>query len=183
VTLSASLVRASGTPLGGKTLYLRVNGGAWLATGPTKTANGRGDVETTVDLTAGTYTIDAKFDGDADEMASTASGTLTVTAKANTYCITAARTAKQATSVNLGGYVYRASTMAPLAGKPLNYYIDGTKINASALITAADGKATCVHTLSEAVGAHNLVVKFEDADDPAYYTSQSAAVTVTITAP
>ncbi|MCX6359889.1 MAG: Ig-like domain repeat protein, partial [Armatimonadetes bacterium] len=181
VTLSANLVRASGAPLGGKTLYLRINGGSWLATAPTQPANGRGNVDTVVDLPAGTYTIDAKFDGDADEMASTGSGALTVTAKAATYCLTAARTAKQGTSVNLGAYVYRQSTMAPLAGKPLNFYIDGTKINASALITAADGKATCVHTLAEAVGAHSLVVKFEDGGDPAFYTSQSAPVTVTIT--
>jgi hypothetical protein len=181
VTLSADLTRASGTPLGGKTLQLRVNGGNWLSTAPTMAANGRGSVDTVVTLGAGTYTIDAKFDGDADEVSVTATGTLTVTAKSASYCMTAGRTARQGTVANLGAYLYRASTMAPISGRTLNFYLDGTKINPSAILTAADGKAICVHTLSETVGAHSLVVKFEDAGDPDYNTSQSAPATVTIT--
>ena len=173
---------ASNNPIAGKTLQIRVNGGAWVASAGTD-AVGKGAITYQITEAAGVYTTDVKFDGDATTMACATTSTLTVNQKANTYVIAGDRTGGFGTTVNLPGWLYRSSTSSPLAGKPINFYIDGTLVNPTPSTTNASGYAIYGYTIAVAPGAHTITAKFEDAGDPDFLPSTSPNKTLTVTGP
>ncbi len=173
---------ASNNPIAGKTLQIRVNGGAWVASTATS-AVGKGAITYQITEAAGVYTTDVKFDGDATTMASSTTSTLTVNQKANTYTISGDKTGAVGATVNLPGWLYRSSTSAPLAGKPINFYVDGTLVSPSPSVTNAGGYAIYGYTIAVPVGPHTITAKFEDAADPDFLPSTSPNKTLTVTAP
>jgi hypothetical protein len=173
---------ASNNPIAGKTLQIRVNGGAWVASTATS-AVGKGAITYQITEAAGVYTTDVKFDGDATTMASSTTSTLTVNQKANTYTISGDKTGAVGATVNLPGWLYRSSTSAPLAGKPMNFYVDGTLVSPSPSVTNAGGYAIYGYTIAVPVGPHTITAKFEDAADPDFLPSTSPNKTLTVTAP
>ncbi|MCX6361902.1 MAG: hypothetical protein NT029_19030 [Armatimonadetes bacterium] len=167
-------------PISGKVLQIRVNGGPWTATAATN-AVGKGAITYQITEGVGVYTTDVKFEGDGTTMPCATTSSLTVNQKAVTYTLSGDKSGAVGSTVALPGWVYRSSTSAPLAGKPLNFYVDGTKVNASPVVTNAAGHSDYNYVVAVSAGPHVLTAKFEDPSDPDFLPSTSPDKTLTVT--
>jgi alpha-tubulin suppressor-like RCC1 family protein len=126
VTLRGYLKRTSDNAwLDGKTIEFRIDGTlvGTAVTGATGTP-GRADLNWVITDGPATRTIGAAFAGDAGHLPS--SGTATLTAQSwTTRMATFARTQRIGGMTELKARLVRSDSV-PIAGKPINFYVDGT---------------------------------------------------------
>ena len=165
--LGASSSSTTGTSaIAGKQVEFQFNGGSWTAASGLTDANGKAALAATAPATAGTYTINARFLGDATYAASTGTASLTAAAKRNVYVYTINRTGKAATAGSLSAYFYwyqKNGALTPVSGKSLRFQCAGTSLDTTAT-TDASGRATVTVTPA-AAGSFPFTVTFTaDAD-------------------
>ncbi|MCX6377948.1 MAG: Ig-like domain-containing protein [Armatimonadetes bacterium] len=109
------------------------------------------------ELSAGSHTLTANFDGTSQYAASSSSGTLTV-AKSNTKLPTDQITGAQSSSVNLIAYLKRSTDGSRLAGRTVTFKVDGVAVGTAT--TDGSGVATFTYTLNLTVGTHKITTSF-----------------------
>jgi len=109
------------------------------------------------ELSAGSHTVAATFDGTSQYAASSSSGTLTV-AKSNTKLPTDQISGGQTTSVNLTAFLKRTTDGSRLAGRTVTFKVDGVTVGTAT--TDGSGVATFNYTLNLTVGTHKIVTSF-----------------------
>ncbi|HYF92747.1 MAG TPA: Ig-like domain repeat protein, partial [Symbiobacteriaceae bacterium] len=164
VTLTATLAPG----VADKTIAFAVDGVA--AGSSTTDAAGVATLSYSVDLSVGTYAIDAVFAGDADISMASGSADLTVTQA------TGAVVVADATDL-LGATVTLSATMTPgVAGKTVAFTVDGAAAGSGA--TDVSGVATVSYTITLPVGTYDIGAAFAgDADISAANGSGSLSVT------
>ena len=167
-----------GAPLIGKQVEFQFNGGAWTPASALTDAVGRAVLAVTTPATAGNYTINARFAGDAGAAACTGTGTLTATAKRNIYLYTLSRTGKVGVPGQLFAYFYwyqKDGTLTPISGKSVRFVCAGTGTDTSAT-TGANGRAAITVTPATA-GTYPFTVTFTADTD---YNAGNGSGTLTV---
>jgi hypothetical protein len=182
VELLAYLVTPAGTSTGagitGKQVEFQFNGGAWTPASAFTEATGKATLSVTAPATAGDYTINARFMGDATYATSSGTAKLTVAAKRNVYVYTMNRSVAAGGSTKLVAFFYwyqKNGTLTPISGKSLRFLCAGTSLDTAAT-TDASGRATVTVTPA-AAGAFPFTVTFAADTD---YNAGSAAGTLTV---
>ncbi len=169
VTLKGTLTRAdNGDPVSGKTLDFAVDGtgvgsavtdGSGVATLSYTIPEGSG---------VGDRTITVSFAGDTEYNASTGNGTLTVQ-KTTTKTYATNRTGTIGAVVDLRGYLYRTTDSGPIAGRTIEFRVEGTVVGSG--VTGADGKATYNYRVEEGAGAGTRTITADFLGDTTYFPS------------
>ena len=178
VSLLAYLQLQSKAGVAGKQLEFQFNGGAWTPASALTDAVGKATLAVTAPATAGEYTINARFLGDAGYAASAGTAKLTVAAKRNVYVYTLNRSGKVGASGTLIATFYwyqKNGTLTPVSGKSLRFQCAGVSLD-STVTTDASGKATVAVTPASA-GAHPFTVTFTADTD---YNAGSGSGTLTV---
>ncbi len=158
----------TGVSLAGKTLTLKIDGAAVA----TLAADATGGVQFSYDVPAGTslgaHPMVVEFAGDTGFSASSASATLTVTEKAATTVWVQTATTAPGQDVILQARMVCASDSAALAGKTLQFSLDGVAVGSGT--TGTDGFASVVAPISSAItlGSHTVSASFTE--DSGYYS-------------
>ncbi len=168
--LKAYLYLLNNTPVGGKTMVIKVDGSV-LGSDVTRAA-GYAQLGYTVPegSGAGIRTVRSEWAGDGGYVASANNGKLTVT-KGDIYIWPYVRSAKKGTNHLLKAYVRSLPDYVILPGKSIAFSVNGTGVGSGTV--AADGwaSATWAMPAGEALGAHTATAAF--AGD-AWYSSASA---------
>lgn len=167
-TLSATLLAGS-TPVAGKTITLTL--GSQTCTGITD-ASGVATCSFTVTQPAGNYATTANFPGDALFAASNASGSATVTTRPSSVHLSPVGTVVTGSNVALSATLVDGST--PIAGRTVTLKL-GTVLCTA--VTDASGVATCVVTVSLAVGSYPTSADF---GSDSYYSASSDTGTAAV---
>ncbi|MBM3494508.1 MAG: Ig-like domain repeat protein, partial [Armatimonadetes bacterium] len=174
VALSATLTRSdNGDPVAGKTLTFKVDGSA-VGTGDTDAA-GVASVNYLIpeDGGVGVRTITVEFAGDADYNASTDDASLTVL-QTPTKLFVPDRSGTIGGNVELRGFLYRNTDSAPIAGRTIDFTVDGTGIGSG--VTAATGRAILNWKIDEAAGAGTRTIVGDFAGDADFFPSSDSGV-------
>jgi hypothetical protein len=167
-----------GAPIIGKQVEFQFNGGAWTPAPALTDAVGKATLAVTAPATAGEYTINARFLGDAGYAASAGTAKLTVAAKRNVYVYTLNRSGKVGASGTLIATFYwyqKNGTLTPVSGKSLRFQCAGVSLD-STVTTDASGKATVAVTPATA-GSFPFTVTFTADTD---YNAGSGSGTLTV---
>ena len=178
VSLAAYLQLQNKTGIAGKQLEFQFNGGSWTAAPALTDAVGKATLAVTAPATAGEYTINARFLGDAGYAASAGTAKLTVAAKRNVYVYTINRSGKVGASGTLIATFYwyqKNGTLTPVSGKSLRFQCAGVGLD-STVVTDASGKATVAVTPATA-GSFPFTVTFTADTD---YNAGSGSGTLTV---
>ncbi|MCX6360482.1 MAG: SBBP repeat-containing protein [Armatimonadetes bacterium] len=178
VSLLAYLQTQSRAGIAGKQMEFQFNGGSWTPASAVTEATGKATLAVTAPATAGDYTINARFIGDATYTASSGTAKLTVAAKRSVYVYTMNRSGKVGAAGTLIAYFYwyqKNGTLTPVSGKSLRFVCAGVSLD-STVATDAAGRAT-VSVTPATVGAFPFTVDFTaDAD----YNAGSGSGTLTV---
>ncbi|MCX6360517.1 MAG: hypothetical protein NT029_11945 [Armatimonadetes bacterium] len=168
--LKAYLYLLNNTPVGGKTLVIKVDGSV-LGSDVTRAA-GYAQLGYTVPegSGAGLRTIRGEWAGDGGYVASANNGKLTVT-KGDVYIWPYVRSAKRGTSHPLKAYVRSLPDYAILPGKSIAFSVNGTGVGSSTVASDGWASATWAMPATEALGAHTATAAFTG--DP-WYSAASA---------
>lgn len=181
INLTATLKRTSDSGnLSGKTVTFKIDGSS---VGSAVT-NGSGlatlSYSITTSLATGTHSLSAEFAGDALYNSSTGNATLTVS-KGNTALTATDATGFQGGTAPLVANLSRTFDGAALAGKTVNFKIDGSAVGFAA--TNAAGVATLTYNIPPATttGAHSITADF--AGDSQYNSSTASGILTVNPAP
>lgn len=175
--LNATLTRTdNGTPVDAKTVQFSVDGTS-VGTDSTDAA-GLASLSYAIPEGGGvgTRTITAAFAGDADYNASSDDATLTVT-QGPTKVYTQDRSGTIGANVELRAHLFRITDDGPIAGRTMNFSIDGTAVGSG--VTAADGKAIYSWKIDEGAGAGSRTITATFAGD-ATYSGNTSNGTLTV---
>ncbi len=168
--LKAYLYLLNNTPVGGKTMVIKVDGTA-VGSDVTRVA-GYAQLGYTVPegSGAGLRTIRGEWAGDGGYVASANNGKLTVT-KGDVYIWPYVRSAKKGTNHLLKAYVRSLPDYVILPGKSIAFSVNGTGVGSGTVASDGWASATWAMPAGEALGAHTATAAF--AGD-AWYSAASA---------
>jgi hypothetical protein len=177
VALSATLTRADDNDaVPGKSLAFSVDG---TAVGTANTdASGVASVNYLIPEAGGVgvRTITVAFAGDVNYLASTDDAALTVL-QTPTKMFVPDRVGTIGGNVELRAFLYRNTDSAPIAGRTLDFSVDGTGIGSG--VTAATGRAILNWKIDEAAGAGTRTIVGQFAGDADFLpSSNSGTLTV-----
>ena len=178
VSLLAYLQTQNRAGIAGKQMEFQFNGGAWTPASAVTEATGKATLAVTAPATAGDYTINARFIGDATYAASSGTAKLTVAAKRSVYVYTMNRSGKVGAAGTLIAYFYwypKNGTLTPVSGTSLRFVCAGVSLD-STVATDAAGRATVSVTPASA-GAFPFTVTFTADTD---YNAGSGSGTLTV---
>ncbi len=161
-------------PIEGKTISFAVSG---THVGDAVTsATGRASLPYVAPGPAGQYPLTFTFAGDADYGPGTASATLT-TVKLTTTMVVPERKGKIAGTTVLRSYLYSQPGSVPLAGKTVDFSVDGTP--AGSAPTSPTGRAQLYYPIPDGSGDGIRIIEALFAGDEGYFgTSNTANLTV-----
>ncbi len=161
--------------IAGRTLTFTVDGSA--AGSGTTIASGEATANYAVPegVGAGVRPIGVAFAGDATYNSSTGSAKLTV-GKANTTLFGFDRTTTPGGNADLKAYLRRTTDLAYLAGRTVNYKVNGTAVGSA--VTNGAGLASYIYTVTQGPGQYEAKYEF---DGDVAYNAGTGANTLTVT--
>jgi hypothetical protein len=169
ITLSATLMTGSGTPIAGKTVTFTLNG---VTLNATTNSFGIASIKTKAPAIAGSYPIGVAFAGDATYAAASASATLAVRTATKLTYKGATKAAPGGVTITLSATLKTASmAMAmAIAGEIVTFTLNGVTLSAT---TNSSGVASVVTTAPATAGIYTIEVTF--AGDATYSGASDSA--------
>lgn len=173
VNLIATLTDTyNNAPVAGKTVNFTVNGHS--VGSATTDASGVATLSYTILEDAGSYTILAEFLGDSNYLTSSNTSTLTVN-HIPTAIVVNPVTGHKGDSVNLIATLTDTHNNVPLAGKTVNFTVNGHSVGTAT--TNASGVATLAYTILEDAGSYTILAEFVQ---DTVYAGSSNTTTLTV---
>ncbi|MCX6358479.1 MAG: SBBP repeat-containing protein [Armatimonadetes bacterium] len=162
VTLRGRLTDGAGAGIAGQRLQFKVDGGAWVASEVLTSALGYATLTITAPA-AGSHPLACKFDAAGSYPAADGTGTLVTTSLLATAARVNAVTAGPGDGVDLAAYLVTPNGTSPgagIAGKQMEFQLNGGSWTPAAAPTDAVGKATVAATAPAAAGDYTINARF-----------------------